>query len=271
MKLLMTLIGVCLINTLLALNPVREYEIMPDDFGMEYQEIFITTEDGVKLYGWNFSPMKKSFQTMIVCDDAEGNMADNIEIIAQFLSLGYNVIAFDYRGYGKSEDFRINDKFFIYAQFGKDVDAVINWVKKYNAKQKVSVYGLGIGGGLALSVSANNLKVSNVIADSPYSNLEQTQNRIEQITGVKKLMPLGFDKNFLEPTFALQEKGEHLEKVMFIVGEDDQIVSVEDIKALEKLKKKNTGMYVVPGVDNKNTFNSNKNEYFNQIKKFLTS
>ena len=269
MKNFVTVLLVFLAGVSMALNPSREYEVMPEDFGMDYEDLTIKTEDGINLYCWKFKPMERSAKTVIVSDDGEGNMVDNIEIIAQFVSLGYNVISYDYRGYGKSDEFRISPKFYIYAQFSRDLDAVIKYVKKYDAKQRVTLWGVGVGAGLSVAVGSNNVKVSNIIADAPYTDLETMKRKYKEVKDIDIMMPLGFDKLFVEPLYALQEKGNHVEKYMFIIGGNDKLITVDEIKIIMKPKKKVSTLYIVPETENPNNFTVNKNEYFNQVKKFL--
>ncbi len=155
-----------------ALNPVREYSVTPDEYGIEYEEKKITTEDGVSLNAWWFKPQNKSgAKAIIIADDGDGNMADNIELITKFTSLGYHVLAFDYRGYGKSDDFKINPKMICYPQFEKDVKAVMDHVKKNHASMSSNLYGKGIGASLLLAAAANRTDVRKVIADTPFLKL----------------------------------------------------------------------------------------------------
>ncbi len=113
-----------------ALNPSKEYATLPSDYGMDYKEVTILATDGLKLNAWIFKPMSETKKFVVISDDGNGNMADNIEIVAQFLSAGYNVLSYDYRGYGKSDSFNINQKFFIYPQFVKDLQGVLDYMRK---------------------------------------------------------------------------------------------------------------------------------------------
>ncbi len=260
--------AILLTNSTFALNPVREYSVTPADYGMDYKEVIITTADDVKLNAWVFKPSAVSKKFIIISDDGNGNMADNIELIAQFLSIGYNVVAYDYRGYGKSDDFTIKSNFFIYPQFVKDITAVVDYTRKYYNTQ-FDMFGIGIGAGLSLSVGANRPEVRRIIADGTYSSFEQTKNKYKTVKGEDIMMPLAYDKMFMEPLYALASKGEQLYGIYYIVGANETLCGQDDVKSLVKLKPKISDSYVVPNVANDATFTSNKNEYFNKIKKFI--
>lgn len=253
-----------------ALNPVREYSVTPDEFGIEYEEVEITTDDGVKLYGWWFKPQNTSVNKgVIIADDGDGNMADNLEIVTKFTSLGCHVLTFDYRGYGKSDDFKINPKMIAYPQFEKDVKAAMDYLKKQHAKLSNNLYGIGMGASLVLAAAANRTDVRKVIADSPFLKLEPYKAALKSKKGQDVIVPIGYNKFFMEPYYALEEKGAHLYGILLISGETDAVITPDDMKNLAKLQKKITQVELIKGVDNTGTYTADKDAYFNIIKGFL--
>jgi pimeloyl-ACP methyl ester carboxylesterase len=254
-----------------ALNPSRTYSITPADYGMTYDTVKITTDDNIVLFGWFFKTTEASTKVMIMSDDGEGNMADNIELASNFISLGYNVLMYDYRGYGKSADFTINNNFFIYSQFQKDIEAAIDYIKKYQAKMRsVNLYGYGIGAGLSLAVGANHTEITKIIADSPYNNFENVGKIFKEVNGTDLLFPLGFNKMYMEPTYALESKGGTLAGILIIAGEDETIYTEKMAKDVAKIRSSITSTYIVKDATKSTTFSSNKSKYFDQIKSFLS-
>jgi uncharacterized protein len=253
-----------------ALNPSKTYSITPADYGMTYEEISITTDDNVTLFGWFFKTPEASTKVMIMSDDGDGNMADNIEMASNFISLGYNVVMYDYRGYGKSTDFTINTEFFIYAQFEKDIEGAIDYVKKYQAKMRsVNLFGIGIGAGLSLAVGANHTEISKIIADSPYNNFDYMKKLIKEVDDIDALFPLGYNKNFMEPTYALESKGGSLAGIFIIAGEDETIFTEKIAKEIAKIRSSISSTYIVKDATMATNFSSNKSKYFDEIKSFL--
>jgi uncharacterized protein len=254
-----------------SLNPVREYAVKPSDFGLNYEEVTFQTEDNLTLKGWLFSPKTVSFRIVIISHDGEGNMSKMIEIASQFTSLGYNVLTYDYRGYGESDDFTINNDFFIYAQFEKDLNAAIDYVRRTHSKNRnLNLYGSGIGAGLSLSIGAmRSDQISKIIADSPYMTLEEVKASIKDSYGKDVLLPLGFDKLLLEPKHALSAKGGSLNGILFIAGDKDPVYSVKSARVLSKIRSNISSVYIVKGANKETTFSTNKNEYFKQIRSFL--
>ncbi len=252
------------------LQPSAAYEVTPGDAGATYKEIEIYTEDDVKLKGWWLSPVSiSSKKCVVMCDDGVGNMADNLALAGQFVTSGYYVLMFDWRGFGESDAFEMKPDYFIYAQFYKDVKAALGWVKKYQAKMTVvHMWGKGMGASLAIGAGAGEPKVTRIIADSPYITLEDVQIKYENAGEDKPKIPVIYDKIQLEPLYAL-EGGAQLDGVMYIVGANDYYSNELDIEKLVKVKKKEAYVYVVPDVESDETMSSNTNEYFKQIKDFL--
>jgi len=251
------------------LNPSKEYSVSPADYGMDYKEIKIPTEDGLELHAWMFSASKTSYKIMVLSDDGDGNMADLLELVGQFLSLGYHVLTYDYRGYGKSSDFEINKKFYIYSQFETDLNSVVDYLKKNHANiPKIHLYGQGIGASLSICVAANR-KISKVIADSPYDTFEGIKQAIKEAKDVDLLFPIGYNKIKMEPVYALEAKGGTVGGILFIAGDEDEIYSPKYIKELVKVRKDISSLYLVKGASCANTFSSDKEKYFAEIKEFL--
>src|SRR6185436_6221636 len=120
--------GLCIAiagNTASALSPSREYKVKPEKYGMTYKEEKIPTKDGASLNAWFFETSKKTTNWMVISASGDGNMADNIEIAGQFLSAGWNVVLYDYRGYGSSSEFPIDADTYIYPQFTSDLNSVL--------------------------------------------------------------------------------------------------------------------------------------------------
>ena len=74
----------------------------PSDLGMDYQDVYFSTEDGLRLNGW-FVPGNKDITWLWFPGNA-GNISYRLENLYLLTSkLGINVLIFDYRGYGNSQ------------------------------------------------------------------------------------------------------------------------------------------------------------------------
>ncbi|HIA12296.1 MAG TPA: hypothetical protein EYN38_05355 [Flavobacteriales bacterium] len=264
----------CVISSALALNPSRDYEMTPKDVDLAFEEVTIPTEDGANLHGWYFPAVSKkaSYNIVIISDDGDGNMADQIEMASKFLTLGFHVLCYDYRGYGKSSDFDVKKKFFIHTQFEKDLQGALKFVRTaYSKIAKISFYGQGIGAGLSICVGANDLKIRYIIADSPYTYFDDMSKSLSA-AGEDIMFPMAYDKIKMEPKYNLESETDLDKlnaKLLYIVGGKDPVYNTKMIKAMHKLRPARSTVYVVKNATKSNTFSSDKEAYYNQIKTFL--
>ena len=266
MKYFLSLLLVCATVSVFALNPLREYKVKPEKFGMQYKEEKVPTKDGATLNAWIFELPKKTTNWMVISSGGDGNMADNLEIASQFMSAGWNVVMYDYRGYGSSSDFEIDPDLYIYPQFVTDLNSVLDYLRKTRAVTKFDLYGNNIGAGLSVGVGSNRPEARKIIADGPWTSLEQMKKKIKSVKNKDVNLPFGYDKNH-EPLFACGQSRSNLH-VMFIVSPQDELIKPSDLSALKCAE--NT--YIVKdSPSNSENFNTNKNVYFERIAKFLNS
>jgi uncharacterized protein len=95
------LVGLLFQNRLIYF-PLRDIEQTPKDVGLAFEEVELTTSDGVKLSAWYVPAAEKGGRTFVFCHGNGGNIGHRLDKLAIFYRLGVNVLIFDYRGYGKS-------------------------------------------------------------------------------------------------------------------------------------------------------------------------
>lgn len=82
--------------------PMKEIEYLPNQMGLESEEIFFKTSDNIDINGWFISRPNARY-TILFCHGNAGNISHRLEKLKFFHTLGLNVFIFDYRGYGKSK------------------------------------------------------------------------------------------------------------------------------------------------------------------------
>ena len=268
----------CLIfHQVQALNPSRTYKQLPDKYNMKYTPHTVSTKDGAKLKAWHFPASTKSKTTklILICHSGEGNMADYLRRVDQFTSIGYNVVTFDYRGYGESSDFEIDKNMYIYPHYTKDVNAMIDFCRKQYVAT-FDMYGWGIGGGLSLGIGYNRKEIKKIIADTPFLSMEDLESRFEDWEEPMEVPFAGYDKKY-EPIYTLDNPPSIAEgqtkKVKLIIGSNDVLFEKSDMEKLVSKRKKvfDSSIYVVENPDRKDNFKSSKEGYMKDVKTFLAS
>ncbi len=95
--------GACICQDRIVYHPTRTIARTPADAGMPYEEVAFAAADGVRLSGWFVPAAGPRRGTLLFCHGNTGNISDPVESLAMYRSLGLDVLAFDYRGYGRSE------------------------------------------------------------------------------------------------------------------------------------------------------------------------
>lgn len=82
--------------------PTRELSADPRSYGLEYEDLEITTADDLRLHGW-WIPHERPRGVLLFFHGNAGNISDRLDSIEIFHRLGLDVLILDYRGYGQSE------------------------------------------------------------------------------------------------------------------------------------------------------------------------
>lgn len=90
-----------LLNTLLYF-PSRVIARQPADADLVARDLRIETDDGEHLHGWWIASKAFSRGHVLLCHGNGGNVGDRVDHARLLATAGYDVLLFDYRGYGKS-------------------------------------------------------------------------------------------------------------------------------------------------------------------------
>lgn len=174
-----------------AINPVREYSVRPEQLGLEYQTKKIEVSATIELNSWVFLQDNKSKPFIIVSNSDAGNMSNCLGQASEFFKAGYNVVLYDYRGFGESSDFEINRNMMYYEEFEEDLSTVIHFVRKMYSPKKLVLYGLSMGTIISKSILNNDLSINGAILDSFVIDPNFVVSRILEMKNKNVLLPGG--------------------------------------------------------------------------------
>lgn len=171
----------------MAINPERGYKFTPDMRGFDYSEYQVKTVDGFSINVWEYRlpDSVKATRTIILAGTDAGNMGYLIWQAAALLSKGVRVVAFDYRGFGNSDEFEINHDFLFYPEFAKDLDAVIRSTRLKFPADKLGVYAMSMGTHISLLATE---KMDFLIAEGFYHDPKKVVERLKA-KGESVLLP----------------------------------------------------------------------------------
>ena len=74
----------------------------PESHGLTYESVCFESGDGTALHGWFFPSDGPTRGTIVHCHGNAGNITGHFEAVRWLPACGWNVLCFDYRGYGRS-------------------------------------------------------------------------------------------------------------------------------------------------------------------------
>ncbi len=132
--------------------------------GIPFQEITLTTDDGVALRAFDVSSRNRA---LILVAHGHGATIDE-SVVAMFARHGYGVVAWDFRAHGRSGGERST---LGYAEV-LDVKAALELALGRPAVDRVGIWGDSMGGATAIEAAARYPAIQAVVADSAFDTLE---------------------------------------------------------------------------------------------------
>ena len=143
--------------------PMRTLETNPKSVGLNYEDIFFKTEDGVLLNGWLIKK-SKAVSTLIFFHGNAGNISHRLEKVAFFERLGLNVFIIDYRGFGNSQGRPSEQGMY------RDAQAAFDYLRsRSDIGDKRIAYGESIGSAAAIDLCLHR-KIDGLIVDSAFTS-----------------------------------------------------------------------------------------------------
>jgi len=147
-------------------QPSRSYDYNPADYGLEYEEVALSTPDGVTLAAW-FVPAEGTSRTVLFCHGNAGNISHRLDTLKMFNELGLNCLIVDYRGYGQSTGKPTEEGTLI------DILAGFQWLieEKGTRPEEIILFGRSLGGSVA-AVIAKDVNPAGLVLESAFTSFD---------------------------------------------------------------------------------------------------
>jgi alpha/beta superfamily hydrolase len=215
--------------TAFCIHPSRKYTMLPNDLQLRYTSKFITTPDSAKLKAW-FIPaadsIKKNVSVIIAGQDA-GNMSAQLLLAEALVKKGFDVVTFDYRGFGESSNFKIDSSYLYYSEFITDLISVVRNVKTSFPKNKTCILARSMGS-IITSIALMEERVDYVVGDGYIKSLTDTKKRIENYRKISVKLPED-SMRFSNTLSGINAK------MLIFAGKQDWVTTVDD--ALQIVEK----------------------------------
>ncbi len=143
--------------TALFFYPQKQLVRSPAALGLDYENIAITTRDGLKLHGWWVQPSSTPRGSVYFLHGNAENISTHIASVVWMVEAGFQVFLLDYRGYGLSEGLPDIPEVF------EDIRAGAEWLLMQEPARPLIVFGQSLGASLAISALQQNPEVASEI------------------------------------------------------------------------------------------------------------
>ena len=234
--------------------PGRRIEFTPASNGLDYEEVFFTTEDGLKLNGW-FIPARDPYPVVLYFHGNAGNISHRIEIARFFHEKNLSFFIIDYRGFGKSQG-RPSEQ-------GTYLDALAAYEYLVQVRgvpaEKIVLYGKSLGAAVAIDLAAR-VKAGALISESAFTSSADVAKDIY------KFIPIWF---FVTQKYdSLKKVGKIDMPKLFIHSKNDEIIPFRHGERLFEAAREPKEFYVMQGGHN-DAFYIASDECMQRIENFL--
>lgn len=259
-------------NFVFGINPDTSYVITPNMMGLIYKEFKVITDDNYYLNVW-FYPSQYEISvdsikyntthnisrkyeiiatnkpTIIICNGDSGNMSYLVHY-AQFLSTnGYNVVTFDWRGFGKSQNFSY-DSNIVCQEFLWDYNAVLDTLLKIPEvdSTRIGAFGYSTGAYISFLQFHQKSEIKAVVLRGMFTSYKEASSNLDNLFPKENHI---YPKIFDSSKYIADEIDKEITKpVFFIVGELDQRTPPHmSLKLMNEMSCNYRSLWIVKGAD----------------------
>jgi pimeloyl-ACP methyl ester carboxylesterase len=173
----------------------RRPEDMPEGYrnprekGMQYEDVYITTRDKVKIHAWlvKAGAAYNLSRTIIFFHGNAGNIGARNPNIEQMVKRLYsNVLMVDYRGYGNSEGTPTEDGLRL------DAEASLEYLLNRDDidKERIYVFGRSLGGAVGAELAAGKYgsSLKGLILENTFTSISELVDKLMPMVAIFKTL-----------------------------------------------------------------------------------
>jgi len=151
----------------LIFRPTRDAWWGFDQKRYAFQDEWITVGDGQKLHAWWIPSARADAPAMLYLHGARWNLTGSVSRIERWHSLGFSVLAVDYRGFGESTDIAPSEE-----RSYEDAEASWQRLVKLAPGKRHFIVGHSLGGAIAVDLAARHPEASGLVLESTFTSVQ---------------------------------------------------------------------------------------------------
>jgi len=247
-------------------HPQKEQISNPEKFGMEYLPFRIPTTDGESLAAWKIPAQGTKIATVVHFHGNAQNMTTHFAYVAWLTKYGFDVIVFDYRGYGESSGTPSRE--------GLVRDGISVLLNTDETGTPFYVLGQSLGGAVAIPAIAesppSNLKA--IAIESSFGNYRRIARK--KLGNLWLTWPLQYPLSLLVSSGWDPEDYANKIKIPAVVihGDQDPVIPIDEGKTLyDALNSKPKYLWTLTGAGHTQAFQASDSPFKTKLVAFFCS
>ncbi len=166
----------------------------PAHFQLRYQDVQFVAADGTSLAGW-WIPANRPRGTVVYCHGNAGNVGANAHLAPEFFRRGFNLLLWDYRGYGLSGG-RPSEK-----GFYDDARAAFDAAATLSDRLPIVVFGNSLGAAVAVQL-AQDRPAAGLVVQGGFASAADMARRMHPRLPLHRLLSVSYDSAAKAATLA---------------------------------------------------------------------
>lgn len=202
--------------------PGRSMAPRPTDLGLEYEDLYLTASDGVRVNGWALPPQRTARENtargwVLYSHGNADTMAIRVGIMKPLVERGLGVLLYDYRGYGRSAGRPDEDGTY------RDAEVMLaETVRRAGAARRVFLMGESLGGGVSHELAVRHPELAGLVTTSTFTSIPDMVVALLRIPALRRIVHTRYDNLAKVPRIALPRlvlHGTRDELVPYCMGE----------------------------------------------------
>lgn len=241
--------------------PTQEIAYTPGQAGLDYEEVFFFTQDGLRLHGW-YVPGRTDV-TWLWFHGNGGNISHRVDEMALIQQrLGVNQFIFDYQGYGRSEGRPTEQGTY------RDARAALEYLQNRpdGAADRIVYFGRSLGAAVAVELATSQPPLGMVLV-SPFASVGD----MARLT--TPFFPVRWPVQWLVGNRydSLARIGRVDRPLLILHGDQDQTVPVSQGKKLFEAANSPKQFRLLAGAGHNDTYSTGGAEYWDALTEFMAA
>jgi hypothetical protein len=254
--LLLVMIFGCSMENSLIFQPSAELHATPADVGLPYQDVALTTNDGVRIAGW-FIPAPGAASTILWLHGNAGNISHRVHNIRELHDrVPAHIFIIDYRGYGRSEG-TVSER-----GTYEDARAALAYLRARDDvdQNNIVVFGRSLGAAVAVELALHNPPRA-LILESPFTSIKAMARTVLPLLPIGPLLRTRYDNLAKIPNLRVP--------LLILHGDRDGIVPYQQGRELFEAAPEPKRFYTIAGAGHNDTYLAGGEKYFETLARFI--